>query len=82
LSQNEIECIFNLVYSDDVIAEISLAKQTISISDKLIYFNIDPTRKKMLLEGRDEIGFTLSFIDQILDYEKASRVADYNKYLV
>ena len=82
LSQNEIEYIFNLVQSDDVIAEISLAKQTISVSEKLINFNIDPTRKKMLLEGIDEISFTLSFNDQILDYEKASRVADYNKYLV
>ena len=82
LSQNEIEYIFNLVHRDDVIAEISLAKQTISISEKLINFNIDPTRKKMLLEGIDEIGFTLSFSDQILDYEKALRVADYNKHLV
>jgi len=34
------------------------------------------------LEGIDEISFTLSLNDQILDYEKASRVADYNKYLV
>ncbi|MGE5822332.1 MAG: 3-isopropylmalate dehydratase small subunit [Nitrososphaerota archaeon] len=82
LNQNEIECIFNLVHSDDVIAEISLAKQTISVSEKLINFNIDPTRKKMLLEGIDEISFTLSLNDQILDYEKASRVVDYNKYLV
>lgn len=82
LNQNEIEYIFNLVHSDDVIAEISLAKQTISVSEKLINFNIDPTRKKMLLEGIDEISFTLSLNDQILDYEKASRVADYNKYLV
>lgn len=82
LSQNEIEHIFNLIHSDDVIAEISLAKQTISISEKLINFNIDPTRKKMLLEGIDEVGFTLSFSDQILDYEKALRVADYNKHLV
>lgn len=82
LNQNEIEYIFNLVHSDDVIAEISLAKQTISVSEKLINFNIDPTRKKMLLEGIDEISFTLSLNDQILDYEEDSRVADYNKYLV
>ena len=82
LNQNEIEYIFNLVHSDDVIAEISLAKQTISVSEKLINFNIDPSRKKMLLEGIDEIGFTLSLNDQISHYEKASRVADYNKYLV
>ena len=82
LSQNEIEYIFNLVHSHDVIAEINLMKQTISVSEKLINFNIDPTRKKMLLEGIDEISFTLSLNDQILDYEEDSRVADYNKYLV
>ena len=82
LSQSEIEYIFNLVHTDDVIAEISLDKQTISISGKKMNFNINPTRKKMLLEGIDEIGFTLSLNDQILDYEKASRVVDYNKYLV
>lgn len=34
LSQSEIEYIFNLVHTDDVIAEISLDKQTISISGK------------------------------------------------
>jgi len=82
LSQSEIEYIFNLVHTDDVIAEISLDKQTISISGKKMNFNINPTRKKMLLEGIDEIGFTLSLNDQILEYEKASRVVDYNKYLV
>ena len=42
LSQNEIEYIFNLVHTDDVIAEISLAKQTISISEKMINFLIYP----------------------------------------
>ena len=36
----------------------------------------------MLLEGMDEIDFTLRFNDRILNYEKASKVADYNKYLV
>lgn len=82
LSQSEIEYIFNLVHTDDVIAEISLDEQTITISGKRMSFNIDPTRKKMLLQGIDEIGFTLSLNDQILEYEKASRVVDYNKYLV
>lgn len=36
----------------------------------------------MLLEGMDEIGFTLRFDDRILNYEKASKIVDYNKYLV
>lgn len=82
LSRHEIEYLFDLVKNDDAIADISLAKQTISISEKIIHFDIDLTRKKMLLEGIDEIGYTLSFHDKILNYEKASKVADYDKFSV
>ena len=82
LSQDDIEYLFNVVNNTDTFAEISLPKQTISISGKKMNFNIDSTRKKMLLEGIDEIGYTLGFEDQILNYERASKIADYNKYLV
>lgn len=82
LSQDDIQYLFNVVNNTDTFAEISLPKQTISISGKKMNFNIDSTRKKMLLEGIDEIGYTLSFEDQILNYERASKIADYNKYLV
>lgn len=82
LSRHEIEYLFDLVKNDDAIADISLAKQTISISEKIIHFDIDLTRKKMLLEGIDEIGYTLSFDDKILNYEKASKVADDDKFSV
>jgi 3-isopropylmalate/(R)-2-methylmalate dehydratase small subunit len=82
LSQVEIEYLFDFEKNDDAVVDISLANQTITISEKIINFDIDLTRKKMLLEGIDEIGFTLSLNDQISHYEKASRVADYNKYLV
>ena len=81
LSQDEIEYLFDFEKNDDAVVDISLASQTITISEKIINFDIDLTRKKMLLEGIDEIGFTLSLNDQISHYEKASRVADYNKYL-
>ena len=82
LGQNDIEYLFNVVNNTDTFAEISLRKQTISISGKKMNFNIDSTRKKMLLEGIDEIGYTLGFEDQILNYERASKIADYNTYLV
>lgn len=82
LSRDEIEYLFDLVKNDDAVADISLAKQTISISEKIIHFDIDLTRKKMLLEGIDEIGYTLSFDDKILNYEKASKVADDDKFSV
>ena len=82
LSQDKIEYLFELVANDDPVAEISLADQTISISEKTFNFDIDLTRKKMLVEGIDEIGYTLSLNDEILNYEKASKVVDYNKFLV
>ena len=82
LSKNEIEYLFNLVDEKDATVEVSLQKQTVSLSEKTINFDIDSTRKKMLLEGMDEISFTLRFNDRILNYEKASKIADYNKYLL
>ena len=82
LSKNEIEYLFNLVDEKDATVEVSLQNQTVSLSGKTINFDLDSTRKKMLLEGMDEIGFTLRFKDRILNYEKASKIADYNKYLV
>ena len=82
LSKNEIEYLFHLVDEKDATVEVSLQKQTISLSEKKINFDIESTRKKMLLEGTDEIGFTLRFDDRILNYEKASKIVDYNKYLV
>jgi 3-isopropylmalate/(R)-2-methylmalate dehydratase small subunit len=82
LSQDEIDYLFDLEKNDDAVIDINLANQTISISEKIIDFDIDLTRKKILLEGIDEIGYTLSFSDQILNYEKAFKVADYNKFLV
>lgn len=81
LSKNEIEYLFHLVDEKDATVEVSLQKQTVSLSEKTINFDIDSTRKKMLLEGMDEIGFTLRFNDRILNYEKASKIVDYNKYL-
>ena len=82
LSRDEIEYLFDLVKNDDAVADISLAKQTISISEKIIHFNIDLTRKRMLLEGIDEIGYTLSFNDEILNYERTFKFADYDKFSV
>lgn len=82
LSKNEIEYLFHLVDEKDATVEVSLQKQTVSLSEKTINFDIESTRKKMLLEGMDEIGFTLRFDDRILSYEKASKIVDYNKYLV
>ena len=82
LSRDKIQYLFDLAKNDDPVVDISLANQTISIPEKTINFDIDLTRKKMLVEGIDEIGYTLSFDDKILNYEKASKIADYNKFMI
>jgi 3-isopropylmalate/(R)-2-methylmalate dehydratase small subunit len=82
LRKNEIEYLFNLVDEKDATVEVSLQKQTVSLSEKTINFDIDSTRKKMLLEGMDEISYTLSLNDQILNYENGYKIADYNKHLI
>ena len=82
LSKDKVQYLFDLAKKDDPVVEISLANQAISISEKTISFDIDLTRKKMLVEGIDEIGYTLSFDDKISNYEKASKDADYNKFMV
>ena len=82
LSQDKIQYLFDLAKNDDPVVNISLANQTISISEKTINFDIDFTRKKMLVEGIDEIGYTLSFDDKIVNYEKGSKIADYNKFMI
>jgi 3-isopropylmalate/(R)-2-methylmalate dehydratase small subunit len=82
LRKKEIEYLFNLVDEKDATVEVSLQKQTVSLSEKTINFDIDSTRKKMLLEGMDEISYTLSFNDQILNYENGYKIADYNKHLI
>lgn len=82
LSKEKIQYLFDLTKNHDPVVHISLANQAIRISGKTIRFDIDLTRKKMLVEGIDEISYTLSFDDQILNYEKASKIADYNKFMV
>ena len=81
LNQDKIEYLFDLVKNNDPIVDISLANQRISMSGKTFDFDIDLSRKKMLLQGIDEIGYTLSFDDQISNYEEASKIPDYNKFL-
>lgn len=51
-------------------AEINLEQQTSTWKGKAYNFPINPFVKKCMLEGLDDIGYTLSFADAINDYEK------------
>ena len=70
LSPKDIESIF--LEKDPI--TINLEKQTISMKSKEISFEIDSHRKKILLEGLDDIAQTLQLEDQISQFEKKSKI--------
>lgn len=54
--------------------EIDLENQNITTPDEKISFEIDSHKKKILLEGLDDIAQTLQFEDKICEFEKQSKV--------
>ncbi len=53
--------------------EIDLPAQTITVGTQKIGFEIDPAAKEAMLEGRDLIGTTLRYAEQIRGYEEQSQ---------
>lgn len=54
--------------------EIDLESQTIKTSSGIIKFDIEPHKKKILLEGLDDIAQTLYYEDKISEFEKSSKI--------
>ncbi len=54
--------------------EVDLEKQIIKTSSEEISFEIDSYKKKILLEGLDDIAQTLQFEDKISEFERKSKV--------
>lgn len=54
--------------------EIDLENQVIITPYEQIPFTIDPHRKKILIEGLDDITQTLQFEDKISNFEKLSKI--------
>ena len=54
--------------------EVDLEKQIIKTSSKTIPFDIDSHKKKILLEGLDDIAQTLLYEKQITEFEKQSKI--------
>ncbi len=55
--------------------EINLKDQKIIYGNKSAKFNLDPAKKKRLLEGLDDIGTTLKKVSNINDYENKLKVS-------
>ncbi|MDH3490002.1 MAG: 3-isopropylmalate dehydratase small subunit [Nitrosopumilus sp.] len=53
---------------------IDLEKQLIITPSEKISFKIDPHKKKILLEGLDDIAQTLQYEDKITEFEKNSNI--------
>ena len=68
MPKKEIEYLFD---NPDCIIKVDLNKQQIELKpiSRELKFQIDPSKKKMLLEGLDEIGMTLQLKSHISDYE-------------
>ena len=56
------------------IIEVYLETQIIKTSSEEIFFKIDPYKKKILLEGLDDIAQTLQFENKISEFERKSKV--------
>ena len=54
--------------------EIDLEKQIIKTPSEEISFDIEPHKKKILLEGLDDIAQTLQFEDKISEFEEKSKI--------
>ena len=55
---------------------VDLEAQTVTAPDGAVHrFDIDPFRKRMLLDGQDDIGLTLAHEPQIAAYEAQHRAA-------
>lgn len=54
--------------------EIDLEKQQILFDGKKISFEINPHKKKILLEGLDDIAMTLQHEEKIREFEKNSKI--------
>ncbi len=50
--------------------QIDLENQTITGENTSIHFDIDPHKKKILLEGLDDIALTMQYEDKISEFEK------------
>lgn len=54
--------------------QVDLESQTISLADgEQIHFDVDGFRKHCLLNGLDDIGLTLQYVDEIKAYESRRR---------
>jgi len=76
LDEKIIDSLFNQVFDNEgFLLSVDLGKQmlTNSVDSSVISFDVDLFRKKRLLEGLDDIGLTLQYVDDIKRYEEKQK---------
>ena len=68
------EKIVETLQQESDVVEVDLEQQIIKTSSEIISFNMDSYKKKILLEGLDDIAQTLQFEDKISKFEKESKI--------
>ena len=71
LDAKKIESLFKITSE----IEVNLENQTITIPNETISFDIESYRKKILLEGLDDISITLQYENKISQYEKSNKMS-------
>jgi len=71
IDKEKIEEIFKQITEKKTInIEVDVHNQFIYLEEKQIQFELDDFKKKFLLDGIDEVGFTLQHQNKIEDFEK------------
>ena len=70
LDDEGISKLMNNINNKFSVFTVSLEKQVIQCEDFKVNFEIDARRKKVLIEGIDDISETLKLSDKIKEYEK------------
>ena len=71
IDKEKIEEIFKQITEKKTInIEVDVHNQFIYLEEKQIQFELDDFKKKFLLDGIDEVGFTLQHLNKIEDFEK------------
>ena len=71
IDKEKIDVIFTQITEKKIInIEVDVHNQFIYLEEKQIPFELDDFKKKFLLDGIDEVGFTLQHQNKIEDFEK------------
>ena len=66
--------IIEMLQQETNLVSVDLEKQTITTDSQEIIFEIDSHKKKILLEGLDDIAQTFQLEDKIVEFEKNSTI--------